>query len=300
MRIVLVDSSRVVVKILADLLRGQGHEVFGFVDGEAALNKLRDDDEIDVLLTSLELPTLSGFELCWESRLLPRQRALYILAMSSRAGHERLAEALDSGADDFVGKPPHPDELFARLRAAERLAVAQRELFRLATRDASTGLLNRRAFYDAARAAGGGQARRGAVGVIVLDIDHFKRTNEVWGHDACDQVLEHLGRILAEAPGIVGRIGGEEFAVVMREGSADDLWALAEDLRLRILDRPLVTHLGDIVVSVSAGTAMAEPDETIDATLRRADLALGMAKRAGRNRTVAADGPARHAVAAAG
>ena len=146
MRIVVADASRVVLKIMIKLLTDHGHVAFGFTTGEEALAKLVEDPSVDVLITSLELSGMSGFELCWECRVMTkREQQLYILAMSSLAAHERLAEALDSGADDFIGKPPNPEELFARLRAAERFAMTQRQLVRLATRDTLTGLLNRRA-----------------------------------------------------------------------------------------------------------------------------------------------------------
>ena len=121
MRIVLVDPSRIGLKLMAKMLGGGGHEVLPFTDGLAALDCLRGDASVDVLMTSFEVPGVSGLELCWEARLLAQaRRPLYVIAMSSTHDRDRVVEALDSGADDFVTKPPVPAELFARLRAAER------------------------------------------------------------------------------------------------------------------------------------------------------------------------------------
>ena len=96
---------------------------------------------------------MSGLELCWETRLIATQPAADLRdhdVVHHRAT-TRLIEALDSGADDFLGKPPVPEELYARLRAAERFAAMQRELIRLATTDSLTGMFNRRAFFEKAK-----------------------------------------------------------------------------------------------------------------------------------------------------
>ncbi len=97
---------------------------------------------------------MSGVELCWETRLVATsRRPIYVVMMSSQYDQRSLIEALDSGADDFIGKPPLAEELYARLRAAERLASMQRELIRLATIDPLTGLCNRRGFFEQASEA---------------------------------------------------------------------------------------------------------------------------------------------------
>ena len=114
---------------------------------------------------------MSGLELCWEARVLAgRDRPIYVILMSASIDKSRLGEALNSGADDFISKPPVPDELYARLRAAERLATMQRELVRLASVDALTGVHNRRAFFESAEAASRALRRRRRT-----DGDHARR-----------------------------------------------------------------------------------------------------------------------------
>ena len=114
------------------LLQARDHEVRLFADGTDALACVRNDGGVDAVITSMELGQMSGLELCWETRVLAgRDRPIYVILMSSSIDKSKLGEALDSGADDFISKPPVPDELYARLRAAERLGAMQRELVRL-------------------------------------------------------------------------------------------------------------------------------------------------------------------------
>ena len=148
---------------------------------------------------------MSGLELCWETRVLAgRDRPIYVILMSSSIDKNRLGEALDSGADDFISKPPVADELYARLRAAERLGAMQRELVRLASVDPLTGLSNRRVFFERAEAARERCREGGALTAIMFDIDHFKRVNDLYGHDVGDLAIASVAQ-LAAAVGAAGR-----------------------------------------------------------------------------------------------
>jgi len=129
MRIVVVDPSRTVLKIVAQLLEAGNHEIHPFTDGLAALEHVKSDSNIDALITSVELGSMSGMDLCKKIRLLSAnsRQSIYIVLMSANYETRKLIEALDNGADDFIGKPPAVEELYARLRAAERLgAIAAR------------------------------------------------------------------------------------------------------------------------------------------------------------------------------
>jgi PleD family two-component response regulator len=109
---------------------------------------------VDALITSVQLADISGLQLCAAARKLAgSRRALFIIVMSSTEDYGLVIQALDNGADDFIRKPSFPEELRARLRAADRLSLVQRDLTKYATTDFLTGLLNRRAFFDDAAAA---------------------------------------------------------------------------------------------------------------------------------------------------
>jgi two-component system, cell cycle response regulator len=163
MRIALVDPSRTTRLIVARMLEARGHDVVP-------------DPCIQALITSAELKHISGVELCWETRLLATcRRLIYVLMMSSQYDQRSLIEALDSGADDFIGKPPLAEELYARLRAAERILSMQHELIRLATIDPLTGLCNRRGFFErAAEACTRVFPPDGCLSAIILDRRPFQ------------------------------------------------------------------------------------------------------------------------------
>src|SRR4029077_5435975 len=149
-----VEPSRTMRLYVTRLLQARDHEVRLFADGTDALACVRTDGGVDAVITSMELGQMSGLELCWETRILAgRDRPIYVILMSSNIDKQKLGEALDSGADDFISKPPVPDELYARLRAAERLGTMQRGLVSLASFDPLTGLLNRRVFFERAQSA---------------------------------------------------------------------------------------------------------------------------------------------------
>src|SRR5262245_19457841 len=210
MNVVLVDPSRTVLRIVMGLLKKGSHEVHPFTDAGEALNFIKSDSTVQALITSAELTSMSGLELCREVRQLAScGRPIYVILMSSNQDRHSLIEALDSGADDFIGKPPVIEELYARLRAADRVGTMQRDLLRLARSDPLTGILNRRAFFDqshdpCARAESGQP-----LSAVMRDIDHFKRINDEYGHDIGDAAIRGVTAQAANTPNaVVGRLGG--------------------------------------------------------------------------------------------
>jgi len=165
-----------------------------------------------------------------------------------------------------------------------------------AATDPLTGVPNRRSFETTARREVE-RARRYAkpFSVLALDIDHFKRVNDTYGHDIGDIVLKGVSRICLEklrVTDILARLGGEEFAMLLPETDIDAATNLAERLRYAIESNPIVTAKGALPVTVSLGVAQYAPNEpTIEAALKRADEAMYEAKRSGRNKIVVAKLP---------
>jgi two-component system cell cycle response regulator len=289
MRIVLVDPSRTVRHIVTDLVQQWQHDVRPFSDGAEACSYIQHDESVRVLITSAELPSMSGVELCVRVReLLTNRRPLYIIVMSSNDEYTKCVRALDNGADDYISKPPIAEELRARLRTADRVTSMQCELVRLATTDFLTGLSNRRAFFEnAAKTIEQAQYGR-TLSAMMFDLDHFKQINDVHGHDVGDEVLKHVAAEIAPLPGIAGRLGGEEFGLLV-ESDVSDAIDVAQAFR-RSVER-LKVFAGEQLVAVtcSVGVAEWEAGDTIDTLLRRVDVALYEAKRTGRNKVVAAD-----------
>lgn len=264
---------------MVQILEAQGHQVTACDDGARAVAALHADSGIDVVITALELPTVTGFELCWEARLLANQnRPLYVIALSSSHDERKLVEALDVGADDFINKPPRMSELGARLRAANRVINSQRELYRLAMFDALTGLRNRRSFFDLLAVA---VAENDPISIITLDIDHFKSINDGFGHDVGDVVLREVaGR--CQPFGEVARLGGEEFGLLVR-GAVDVAGNVAEQMRTKIAKQSIDTPNSQHNVTASFGVARRLQGESIEIVLKNADIALYASKQGGRN-----------------
>jgi diguanylate cyclase (GGDEF)-like protein len=288
MNVVLVDPSRTVLKIVRGLLEARDHKVHAFTDAQEGLDYTKSDPTVEALITSAELTSMPGVDLCRKTRqLASRGRPIYVILMSSNQDGQSLIEALDNGADDFIGKPPVVEELYARLRAAERVGTMQRELFQLASTDPLTGILNRRAFFVQAEEA---CARADAGGVLsagMFDIDHFKRVNDRHGHDVGDAAIRGITREAAATGGaILGRLGGEEFAFLLEGKGRSDAVEIADDLRLRLSELHFETATEEMTLTCSFGVSEWEPGDTIDGLLKRADVALYKAKLDGRNRVV--------------
>lgn len=289
MRIVLVDPSRTVRRIVTDLVRLWNYDVCSFSDGAEALDCIQQDDSVRVLITSAELPSMSGVALCASARkLLATSRPLYIIMMSSNDGYTKCVQALDNGADDYISKPPIAEELRARLRTADRVTSMQCELVRLATTDFLTGLLNRRAFFENAIKAIIKSQNGQIVSAIMIDLDHFKQINDLHGHDIGDKVLTRVGSEIALLLGTPGRLGGEEF-VLLVESNLSEAIEIAQELRRNVEGLKVFAGEQPVSITCSLGVAEWETGDTIDTLLRRADLALYEAKRTGRNKVVAAD-----------
>jgi diguanylate cyclase (GGDEF)-like protein len=180
--------------------------------------------------------------------------------------------------------PLSSDELYARLRAAQRFIQMQRKLVDMATRDGLTGLLNRPAFFS--RTA---RLRHAPLAVVMVDIDHFKAVNDSFGHAAGDKALRAVADCLGNPEAnpeanLAARLGGEEFALLLDGVDADKACRAAESWRQRIAMTDIETGAGVLRLSCSFGVALGAPEDDIDALLRKADAALYAAKRAGRNR----------------
>jgi diguanylate cyclase (GGDEF)-like protein len=288
MRIVLVDPSRAVQRIMKSMIEQGEHEVVTFGNGREALDFISSDKDVRALITSAEIGAMSGVDLCAATRTLAgNRRALYILLMSSNDDYHLVVRALDHGADDFIHKPPYPEELRARLRAADRFTSMQHELIRHANTDFLTGVLSRRAFFEmatkACREAQAGQP----LSLVLFDIDHFKQVNDRHGHEAGDGVLQGVAAEAMMLDSVVGRLGGEEFCLLARCALADAV-DMANDLR-RSIGSLRFGRERQIAVTSSFGIAEWEPGDNPDQLLRRADIALYEAKRSGRDRVVVSD-----------
>ena len=281
-----------------------GYKVTLAEDGAAAWRQLQSDHRPRLLLLDWMMPGMDGVEICRRVRALQHESYSYILVLTAKTDKEDTVFALDAGADDYITKPVDPNELRARIQVGRRILHLQDELVRSreqlrqqATHDALTGLLNRRYIIQSlndelARA----ERTDRPVGVLMLDLDHFKQVNDVHGHQAGDAVLaEVAGRMVSvlRTYDKVGRYGGEEFLVVLPDCSEDLLGCIAERVRARVAAKPVVTADAEIAITVSVGGTVngANPGNTAAALIRVADNALYRAKHQSRNCCVIRNAP---------
>lgn len=292
MHAAVVDPSRVVLKLITKILAERGDRATEFTDSDAALRCVKSDPSVDILISSLEVQPLTGLELCWEARMaLPARRPLYIMVMSSLSDESKLAEALDCGADDLISKPINPLEFHARIRMAGRLKAAQLHLVRLAETDSLTGLFNRRAFFEQLQAKLVRAKPGAAPAALLVDIDHFKRVNDTHGHLAGDTVIKVVAEEVAKISDLPGRLGGEEFSVIVDGVPENRLMKLADNLRRDISELSFTSDGYAFSVTCSIGVSRWTPGDAPDDLLKRADVALYKAKADGRNRVATVDEP---------
>ena len=211
--------------------------------------------------------------------------------MSPAGGDDRLAVAvaLDHGADDSVNNPPAAEELYARLRAAERFGNMQRELVCLAVTDSFTGMFNRRGFFEKAVQPCLRAGKGAPLCAIMADMGSFKRINDTHGHDAGDTAIFAVAHELMSGPWHAGRLGGEEFALLLEGRAMAEAAGIAEMLRGRIAMLRLPASEGHLSLTCSFGIGEWRAGDSIDTLLKRADMALYEAQLAGRDRVVVAD-----------
>ena len=255
----------------------------------------------DLVIVNISLTDYDALRLCSQLRSLERTRMLPILLVTEPEDTGRLMRGLDLGVNDYLVRPVDRQELLARVRTqvrrkryTDRLRDNVQLTMEMAVMDSLTGLHNRR-YMDSHLSALVEQAvgKNRHLSLLAVDIDHFKRVNDTWGHDAGDDVLrEFAKRIRRNIRGIdlACRMGGEEFVIAMPDTDRDLACVVAERLRQRIAAEPFPIGGGrqPLTVTVSVGIASLDSvQDTPETILKRADLALYRAKNDGRNRVVA-------------
>lgn len=288
--VLVVDDSVVVRTVLKDHLEAHGYHVLLASDGVEALDLYHQND-VHILIADLEMPRMDGLELCWLVRADDDQHRTFCILMTADDDVLRRIEAFDSGADDFLIKPIELPMLRARVRSGERLTRSNRLMAEMLSTDYLTGVLNRRHFMDQLERRFRKARESGAsIAVAMFDIDHFKRVNDTLGHSNGDLALKRFAALCAEhcpAGGVIGRMGGEEFCMVLPSDDPPAAIARADSVRLATADTTVTTADGrEVSFTVSVGVCLADGVDSVPDLLSRADEALYFAKNSGRNRTV--------------
>jgi two-component system cell cycle response regulator len=297
-RILLVEDQERVANRVRSVL-GKVHEVDVEQDLPPALLRLS-ARPYDLLIVSLNLAHADGLRLCSQVRFLERARHLPIIVFVQPGEEARLLRALDMGVNDYLTRPVDRNELLARVRTqikrkrhSDYLRDRLDETVELAVTDALTGLHNRRYMEThlealAQQAIAGGRP----LSVVLVDIDNFKSINDTYGHAAGDNVLREFAirfRCNTRGGDLACRFGGEEFVIVMPDTGLERACQVGERLRECIACEPFKAE-GDAWLDVTASVGIAALDTSegsLEALFKRADQALYVAKRGGRNRVVA-------------
>jgi diguanylate cyclase (GGDEF)-like protein len=284
-------------KILQNWLQSWDYKVIVATDGTQAWSILQQERPPDLLILDWVMPGIDGMELC--RRIRERQSASYqyILIVTANDARQDVVRGLEAGADDYLTKPFDKGELRARLRVGTRILTLQEDLIRAredlrfqATHDVLTGIWNRRAVLELLHREMERAARfHASTGVLMLDLDHFKKINDTYGHLAGDAVLKETAQRITQVVrsyDFVGRYGGEEFLVLLPGCDKEQAEQSGERIRLAVTATPVFAAGSEISVTISIGATatVGGPEAEV---LAKADAALYQAKSAGRNRTVA-------------
>lgn len=302
MKILVADDDAVSRCLMERLLHRVGYEVVLAEDGRQALKSLMSPERPRLALLDWMMPGLDGPSVCLEVRSHREQPYSYIILLTSKEAKEDLIAGLHAGADDYLTKPCNAEELKARLRTGERvlrledtLVQAREEMRFRATHDALTSLWNRGAILSHLNEEiDRVQREQASCSLLLCDVDHFKRINDVHGHLAGDAVLRDVAIQLSRATrrgDSVGRYGGEEFLVILSDCGAESVAHRAEELRQAVASEMLTPNLRGLSISVSIGAIAIDHSsgQVAEDYLSQADRALYMAKMEGRNRVVIAD-----------
>lgn len=289
--VLVVDDSVVVRAVLVQHLSDRGYEAVEACDGEEAL-RLCGDRLPDVMLLDVNLPGLSGYEVLDEMKRTPEFARVPVIILTTRQSAEDAVRGLELGAHDYLRKPVQPVELSVRVAGALRLKAAEDDLLvrnveleRISRTDFLTGLPNRRHTDDELKRACSASRRHGRqLGLLVIDIDHFKQVNDMAGHAAGDAVLKEVALRMESAlrpADTAGRWGGDEFLVILPDTGADGIEAAGRRLAAAIQGRGVdIGTERDLPIEISIGGAVYQGGDSAE-LLRDADRALYETKQRG-------------------
>jgi len=257
---------------------------------------------VDIILCDLEMPRMDGFKFLGMLKTRPEVSDTPVIILTGNEDRELKIKGLDQGACDFLTKPFDPEELVARMKVHLKIKHLQDDLKRtnellleLSNTDHLTGLFNRRFLIEALdKELQRARRKDGMLSLIMIDLDHFKRINDSYGHMQGDVVLQKVALQLQKELrnyDVAARYGGEEFVAILPDTGLKEAYMVADRIRLSIQGMHLAGPMAVERITASLGVAVYPSPhyEDIDGLLRSADEALYQAKERGRNQVVISD-----------
>ncbi|MBS7326479.1 MAG: diguanylate cyclase [Thiopseudomonas sp.] len=292
-RVLIVDDSRAQA-VMTERVLNSAVIVTRIVNNPTLALRELDDFNPDLVILDMYMPECSGPELAKMMRQCNRFDSIPIIYQSGEEDLDKQLKAMREGADDFLTKPVRPDALIATVR--NRVARA-RSLKARMVRDSLTGLYNHTHIQQLLQESYTRFQRMSRhLSVVMLDIDHFKRVNDTHGHPTGDRVIKSLAMLLKQRlrkSDLIGRYGGEEFALVLLDADAAQAANVVDELRERFMKMRFQGSAGEFTCTLSAGVAECLPSDDKAGLdwIAEADLALYQAKTGGRNQVVVAQSP---------
>ena len=288
-KVLIVEDSPATAALYAEILRAAGFVSRSILDPMQVLEALQDSVP-ELILMDMHMPGASGEELAKVIRQQDAYLSIPIVFLSAETDADRQREAMALGGDEFLQKPIKPEHLVSAVKS--RIA-RYRGLRAIMMRDSLTGLLNHTTFKERLRAEAARAARTGKpLAVAMLDIDRFKRVNDSYGHPAGDRVIKALAILLKRrlrSSDVIGRYGGEEFALALPDTDIAAARELVEQIRGDFAEIGHAAKEGVFRCTLSAGLSNCPPYSDAEALIEAADEALYAAKRGGRNLVMLAD-----------
>lgn len=290
------DDSKLARTQIANVLKLQNIGYIEFEDGQQVLDCTNGQDgNIDILLTDYEMPKVNGLELIRCIRHTFSEETLPIIALSASGKNHLLAQFLKVGANDYLPKSFTSEEFLIRLNLTlDHLYIVRRynkvieELEHISIRDFLTKLYNRHYFFSQIGHITSDAIRKNIpYGIMMIDIDFFKKVNDTFGHHAGDVAIQHLAAILintARASDYCFRWGGEEFLVLIPSCTHDESFQFAQRVRKTIETSSVFVENEDLTfnITISIGVALGL-DKDVNNLISKADEMLYQAKLDGRN-----------------
>lgn len=286
--VLIVDDNQTNSLFCEKLLGKNGYETSACASGEEALDFISKNSP-DLILLDIVMPGIDGFQFCEQLKKTSRLKDTPVIFLSAMNDETSIINGFKCGGVDFITRPFNAQELIARTKTHIELKKAKEKLMRMAVTDELTGLFNRRYFMNRLHQEFERVKRYESIfTLIMLDIDYFKKINDSHGHLAGDFMLRNTADIMKKSLRLtdtVGRIGGEEFAILLPETEIEYGVEIAERLRKKIDQTNLEFEGISLKLTISAGISDSDTsDVSVDSILQRADLALYRAKEEGRNR----------------
>ncbi len=291
MKVIVAEDDPVTLLLIKNKLEKWGYQVIEAQNGAQVLELIELHPDVQLFLLDWQMPELDGISLCMHLKNKKSIEASYIIILTSKKSTENLVLALESGADDFISKPFAPEELKVRLKVGSRVISTENKLLHQASHDPLTNTLNHRAIIDElAKLWALADRKKSPLALLMLDLDHFKRINDSYGHQAGDFALKNFCQLVKtelRPYDHFGRYGGEEFTICLPSADADQAMSVAERIRLKLESTPMEYDGLCFAVTVSIGISLySENQKSPKELLLIADRAAYQAKTEGRNRVV--------------